>query len=129
MNHLIFVRLAYIPNFRPLVPSFMLKSLWWVGVKTWILVLSFKPKLNKNTEYEEAFIHKQLYVFISSLLTVPSPLSSVHLYSIHQLVHQYPVHYCQYISTRLIVTPFFNTQNIITQYISTHNINTHYIST
>ena len=28
----------------------MLKSLWWwVGVKTWILVLSFKPKLNNNT--------------------------------------------------------------------------------
>ena len=29
----------------------MLKFFWWwvVGVKTWILVLSFKPKLNKNT--------------------------------------------------------------------------------
>ena len=33
----------------------MLKSLWWwvgggwwVGVKTWILVLTFKPKINKS---------------------------------------------------------------------------------
>ena len=25
------------------------KSLWWVGVKTWILVLNFRPKHNKNT--------------------------------------------------------------------------------
>ena len=29
--------------------SFTLESLWWVvGIKTWILVLSFKPKLNNS---------------------------------------------------------------------------------
>ena len=51
MDQLIFVRKAYIPNFRPLVPFLHVKKFvvvggWWVGVKTWILVLSFKPKLN-----------------------------------------------------------------------------------
>ena len=59
MNHHIFVRKAYIPSFIPLVPFIYVKKFvvvgggWrvvggWVGVKTWILVLSFKPKLNKN---------------------------------------------------------------------------------
>ena len=52
MNHLIFVRKAYMPNFRPLVPflhakKFVVVGGWLLGVKTWILVLSFKPKLNK----------------------------------------------------------------------------------
>ena len=51
MNHLIFARKAYIPNFRPLVPFLPVKKFvvvggWVVGVKTWILVLSCKPKLN-----------------------------------------------------------------------------------
>ena len=48
MNHLIFARKAYIQNFRPLVPFLHVKKFVVVGVKTWILVLSFKPKLNKN---------------------------------------------------------------------------------
>ena len=58
MNHLIFVRKAYIPNFRPLVPFLHVKKFVWVvggwvvGVKTWILVLSFRPKLNKNIRFE-----------------------------------------------------------------------------
>ena len=51
VNYLIFMTKAYIPNFRPLVPFLHVKKFvvgggWWVGVKTWILVLSFKPKLN-----------------------------------------------------------------------------------
>ena len=51
MDHLIFVRKAYIPNFRPLVPFLHVKKCvvvggWWVGVKTCILVLSCNPKLN-----------------------------------------------------------------------------------
>ena len=39
MNHLIFGRKAYIPNFRPIVPfvhfkKFVVMGGWWVGVKT-----------------------------------------------------------------------------------------------
>ena len=58
MNHLVFVSKACVPNFRLLAPFLHVKKFvvggWWVGVKTWILVLSFKPKLNKsfkNIEY------------------------------------------------------------------------------
>ena len=41
------------PNFRPLAPflhveKFALGGVWWVGVKTWILVIRFKPKLNNK---------------------------------------------------------------------------------
>ena len=50
-DHLIFVRYDYIPNFRPPVPSLHVKKFvvggWvggWVGVKSWILVLSFRAK-------------------------------------------------------------------------------------
>ena len=42
MDHIILVRQAYIPNFIPLVPSLHVKK-FVVGV----LVLSFRPKLNK----------------------------------------------------------------------------------
>ena len=42
-----FVMKPYVPNFRPLVPFLYVKK-FVVGVKTWILVLSFKSKLNKN---------------------------------------------------------------------------------
>ena len=52
MNPLIFVRKSCIPNFRPLVPFLHVKKFvvvgGWMGVKIWILVLSFKPKLNKT---------------------------------------------------------------------------------
>ena len=51
INHLILVRLAYIPNFRPLVLSLHVKK-FVVGVKTWILVLlRFRPKLNNIYTY------------------------------------------------------------------------------
>ena len=46
MNHLLFVRKAFIPIFRPIVPFLHVKKFVVVGVKTWILVLSFEPKLN-----------------------------------------------------------------------------------
>ena len=52
MDHLIFVRKAYIPNFRPLVPFLHVKKFvvvgGCVGAKTWILVLSFIPNLNNS---------------------------------------------------------------------------------
>ena len=47
MNHLIFVKEAYIPNFRRLVPFLHVKKFVVVGAKV-DLVLSFKPKLNKK---------------------------------------------------------------------------------
>ena len=63
MDHIILVRKAHIPNFRPLVPSLHVKKFvvggGWVGVKTWILVLSFKPKLNNFPMY----IYKNLFLF------------------------------------------------------------------
>ena len=72
MNHLIFVREAYIPNFRPLVPFLHVKKFvgvggggcWvggWVGVKTWILVLSFKPKLHKIIRVQKILDQKVLF--------------------------------------------------------------------
>ena len=44
MNHLIFVRKSYIPNFRPLVPFLHVKKFvvvggGWVGVKTFSVKL------------------------------------------------------------------------------------------
>ena len=48
MDHLIFVRKAYIPNFRPLVPFLHVKKFVVGGlVLKWILVLSSRPKLKK----------------------------------------------------------------------------------
>ena len=42
---------SYTPD--PWYLYFMLKSLSWVvGVKTWILVLSFRPKLNNSGRVE-----------------------------------------------------------------------------
>ena len=45
MNHLIIVREAYIPNFRPLVPSLDVKKFVVVGGGWWILVLSLRPMI------------------------------------------------------------------------------------
>ena len=48
MTHLIFVRKAYIPNFRPLVPLLHVKKFvvgGWVGVKVNFSV-KLGPKLN-----------------------------------------------------------------------------------
>ena len=46
MDHLIFVRKAYIPNFRPLVPFLHVKKFVVGGwVLKWILVLSLDPSL------------------------------------------------------------------------------------
>ena len=47
------MRKAYVPNFRPLVPFLHVKKFvvvggGWVGVKIWISVLSFRPKLNNS---------------------------------------------------------------------------------
>ena len=59
MDHLIFVRKAYIPNFRPLVPFLHVKKFvvgggWWGGggwwVLNWILVLRFGPNLELRLE-------------------------------------------------------------------------------
>ena len=49
MDHLIFVRKAYIPNFRPLVPFLHVKKVCggWVGVKVDFSV-KLRPKLNKT---------------------------------------------------------------------------------
>ena len=51
MDHLIFVRKAYIPNFRPLVPFLHVKKFvvggGWVGVKVDFSV-KLRPKLNNN---------------------------------------------------------------------------------
>ena len=50
MNHIIFVRKAYIPNFRPLVPSLHVKKFvvgGWVAVVVggWVLKEDFSVKL------------------------------------------------------------------------------------
>ena len=53
MDHLIFVRKAYIPNFRPLVPFLHVKKFVVVGggwVLNWILVLRFGPNLELRLE-------------------------------------------------------------------------------
>ena len=54
MNPPIFVRKAFIPNFRHPVSFLHAKKFmvggWWVGVKTCFLVLSLKPKLNKKND-------------------------------------------------------------------------------
>ena len=51
MDHLIFVRKAYIPNFRPLVSFLHVKKFvvggGWVGVKVDFSV-KLRPKLNKK---------------------------------------------------------------------------------
>ena len=68
LDHIILVRKAYITNFRPLVPSlhvkkfvvggcrstaFMVAQHGLYGVKTWILVLSFRPKLNNYDKHSD----------------------------------------------------------------------------
>ena len=52
MDHLIFVRKAYIPNFRPLVPFLHVKKFVVGGgwVLNWILVLRFGPNLELRLE-------------------------------------------------------------------------------
>ena len=47
MGHIILVRKAYIPNFIPLI-TFLYVKKFVVGVKTWILVLSLRYKLNNS---------------------------------------------------------------------------------
>ena len=67
MNHLLFVRKAYIPNFRPLEPFLHVKKFvvvgggggGVVGVKTCILVLNFKPKLNNTRTCPNALVSKE----------------------------------------------------------------------